>query len=47
MFAVTNADIVYDGIESPVPIDLFRNVPSLCEARHVADCDRLSAGNSG
>jgi hypothetical protein len=34
---------MYDGIERAEPIDLFRDVPGLCHACHVADCDRLSA----
>src|SRR5271165_3668399 len=46
-FAVTNANVVYHDIEWAEPIDLFRDIPSLCDARHVTDCDRISARNSG
>jgi hypothetical protein len=46
-FAVTNGNIVYDGIERAEPIDLLRDVPSLCDTCHVADCDRLGARHSG
>jgi hypothetical protein len=46
-FAVTNANVIDHSIEWAKPIDLFRDVPSLCDARHVADCDRLSTGHSG
>jgi hypothetical protein len=35
-----------NGIERAKPIDLFREIPSLRDARHVADCDRLSTRNS-
>jgi hypothetical protein len=46
-FAVSNADVMYDGIERAEPIDLFRDAPSMRDARHVADCGRLSTRNSG
>ena len=37
-FAVTNANVMDHRIEWAEPIDLFRDIPSLCDARHVADC---------
>ena len=39
-FPVTDGNVMYDGIERAEPIDLFRDVPYLCDACQVADCDR-------
>jgi hypothetical protein len=46
-FPVTNGNVMYHRIQWAEPIDLFRDVPRLCDARHVADGNRLSTGHSG
>jgi hypothetical protein len=42
-----NGNVMYDGIERAEPIDLFRDAPCVCDACHVADCDRLSGRHGG
>ena len=46
-FPVSNGNVMDHSIEGAELIDLLRDVPSLCDARHVANCDRLSTGHSG